>query len=177
MLQAIAQAASDYVSSPSVLADMVTAAGVSAWTIQKLKQWKSVPWINSHSDGINRAVSLGFALATTLGLHFAYHVDPTGHHAGGILEIGLPTASEFAGTIWRTGGSYLMQQAAGRGFIKHEEGLKAADAVADTIKDNRVEIAKVVERADGSVLKLKEPAKVDLDEHVDFPWTKRQGEQ
>lgn len=170
MLLQAAQVASDYVSSPSVLADMVTAAGLSAWTINKLKQWKAVPWVNQNSDRINRAVSLAFALATTLGLHFAYHADPAGHHAGGILEIGLPSASEFIGTVWRTGGSYLMQQGAIRGFITHEEGLKAADAVADTIKDNKQQLAQVIER-DSSVLKLREPDRLAAEVPVEFPWT------
>ncbi len=171
LLQTVAQAANDYLGAPSPLANMVTAAGVSAWTINKLKQWDRVPWINQNSDLINRAVSVGFALATTLGLHFAFHDDTTGVHHGGILEVGLPSGGEFLGAMWRTLGSYIMQQGAVRGFIKHEEGLKAADSVADTIKAHREEIAAVVERKDESVLKLREPRDMAGDVPVEFPWT------
>lgn len=168
LLQAAAQVANDYLSAPSPLANMVTAAGVSAWTINKLKQWNGVPWINQNSDRINRAVSLTFALVTTAGLHIAFHDDLTGARH---VEIWLPSASEFLNAVWRTLGSYIMQQGALRGFVTHEPGLKAADAVADVVKDHKEQIAAVVEREDASMLKLNGPAKVAEDVPVDFPWT------
>lgn len=178
LLQAAAQVAKDYIEQPSPLANMLTAAAVSAWTIKKLKEWQRIKWINENSDKINRAVSVGFALATTLGLHIAFHDDATGINHGGILELGLPSASEFFAAIWRTLGSYMLQQGALRGFMTHEAGLKAADAVADVVQDNKERIAAVVEREsapDGSVLKLREkpPAAMAEDVQLEFPWTTR----
>lgn len=171
LLQAAAQAATDYLGAPSPLANMVTAAAVSAWTIKKLKEWNRVPFINQNSDAINRTVSVGFAFITTLGLHIAFHDDATGAHHGGILEIGLPSTTEFLNALWRMLGSFMLQQGALRGFMEHEKGLKAADSVADVVQGHKEQIAAVVERADGSVLKLRELPKVADEVPVEFPWT------
>ena len=179
LLQAVtaaATSANDYLGSPSPLANMLTAAGVSAWTIKKLKEWNKVKWINDNTDKINRVVSVGFALATTVGLHFAFHDDVTGVHHGGILEVGLPSASEFLGATWRTLGSYMLQQGALRGFLTHEEGLKAADIVADTVKEKKEELAEVVLRKDDTVLKLREPEpkpRTADDVPIDWAWNKK----
>jgi hypothetical protein len=174
LLQMAAQTANDYLSSPSVLADQVTAAGLSAWLIQRLKASRQIPFINEHSDWINRVLSLGFALATTLGMHFAWHSDVS--HGGGVLLIGLPPMSEFLSGVWRTAGSFVMQQVAYRGFIKHEPGLQAVDVVAEVVAGHKEELAAVVENQDNSVLKLKEPISPVMpfrpDVPIDWEWGK-----
>jgi hypothetical protein len=179
MLLEAAAVANDYITNSSPLANMLTAAGVSAWTIKKLKEWNRVTWINNNSDKINRAISVGFALATTWGLHFAFHDDTSGIHHGGILEIGLPSASEFLNASWKTLGSYMLQQGALRGFVEHEKGLRAVDTVAEKVEENKDKLAKEVEHADDSdttALKLREPRKVEPppgDGPIDWKWNSK----
>lgn len=174
LLQAAAQV-NDYLSAPSPLGNMVTAAGISAWAIHRMKEWHKIPWINDNSDKINRAISALLALATTLGLHFAFHTDTTGVHHGGIIEIGLPNATEFVEAAWRTLGSYIFQQAAVK-QLSHEAGRKAVDVVAETVKEKKEELALEVEKAsapDGSVLGLKEPSRLKSDDTLKWEWDKK----
>lgn len=171
MLLEIAAAAQDYLASPPGLADQITAAGLSAWIIQKLKCWPQFKWVNQHTDQVNRIVSGVFAVGTTLGIHAIWQRTA---ETGGVLTIsGIPTMEEALPMVWKAGGSFIMQEIIYRGFMKHEPGLQAADAVADVVADNKEKLAEVVARRDDTVLKLREPRQVASDVPLDFPWSQK----
>lgn len=138
MLAEAVAAASDYLQSPSVLADQITAAGLTAWFIQKVKCWPQFRWVNEHSDQVNRLVSLTMALITTVGIHWAWEGSA---EKGGILTLRLPPAQEFLSLAWRTGGSFIMQELVYRGVIKHEPGQSAVDTVARELEVHKDEVA------------------------------------
>jgi hypothetical protein len=157
-LQAATAVAQDYLNSPSVLADQITAAGLNAWLIQRLKNWPQLTWVSENSTKINRLISVGLALATTVGIHWAWKGSIS---AGGIFTLNLPPnfPQVIMSLLWRTGGSFVMQELVYQGVIKHEAGKVAADVVAGAVVEHKDELAGVVvdeglKHDPGSLLKL-----------------------
>lgn len=180
MLLEIAAAAQDYLSEPSPLADQITAAGISTWLINVMKKsnLKQFSWINEHSIFVNRAVSAGFAIVSTSGIHMLWHGNGESMSAGGTFTLVLASGwmGELQRSTWKTLGSYFMQQFATRMFFQHEKGKQAVDTVADVVEQHKEKIAEVVAERDTTVLKLGErkppplPKEAYRDAPIDWGW-------
>jgi hypothetical protein len=141
-----AQAANDYLASPSPLADQLTAAFVSSWVIQQAKKTNlpGLGWINAHSVWVNRALSVGFAIATTSGIHAFWRGNHTGDGGTFVLALADGWRTELGSAVWKTISSFVLQQGIYQGILKHESGASAADIVAGKVAEKGDELANVV---------------------------------
>lgn len=174
MLLEIAAATQDYLSDPSPLADQITAAGISTWLMNLMKksEWPVFRRVTEHSTFINRAISAGFAIASTSGIHLLWHGNGDSVAAGGAFTIMLANGwmGELQRSTWKTLGSYFMQQFASRMFFEHEKGREAVDTVAEVVEGHKAELAAVVENKDPSILKLGTPVKKTTEADMPIDW-------
>ena len=75
-----------------------------AYFIESLKKSSRIGWINQHTKGLNRVLSLVLAFATSVGITYSF--DPT---VGTLVIDGLTWAA-ITTTAWETLKQYVNQQ-------------------------------------------------------------------
>lgn len=70
---------------PQVLTNQAVYGVVGNYVIGWLKRTRWVPFINAHSQKVNRALTIGIALVSALGIEYSYSYTPQGHF---LLDLG-----------------------------------------------------------------------------------------
>lgn len=94
---------------PQILADQMIYSGVLVFLMNKLKQWKAVPFINQYSHKLNNYIHIVTSFVAAAGINYNYSYAPTVDHGTiTIVLTGVSLASlvSFAKT-WVV--SYMMQ--------------------------------------------------------------------
>jgi hypothetical protein len=80
----------------SVLLDQAGIAVAVVHGLELVKSWTKIPWLNEHSDQLNRMVSFAVALLTSIGISIAVSGDA---HTGGVITITVPSAAAIFTTV------------------------------------------------------------------------------
>ena len=91
----------------------VTAGAACAYVLRLLQQWKALPWVTSHTTGINTAIRLILSGAATLGISWQWAAADTGGHT---LTIAIPSAMVVLHGAWQWFGQYALQHGWGQLF-------------------------------------------------------------
>jgi lipoprotein signal peptidase len=85
------------VDATSLLSSQLGGAAACAYLLNLLQKWSKTPWITEHTAGINRVVRAALALATTVGIGWAWSSTADNSH---ILMITIPPALSIMHGVW-----------------------------------------------------------------------------
>lgn len=93
---------------PQILADQMIYSGVLVFVMNKLKQWKKIPFITQYSHKINNYIHIGTSLLAAAGINYNYSYVPDANGTVTIVLTGISLATliSFVKT-WIV--SYMMQ--------------------------------------------------------------------
>jgi len=80
----------------TLLSTQLGGAAACAYLLNLLQKWSRTPWITEHTAVINKMVRAGLALATTVGISWAWSAAGDAH----VLMITIPSAAVLAHGIW-----------------------------------------------------------------------------
>lgn len=76
----------------SEITQQAAIAMIAVWILELIKRWSKIPWVSANTSKANRLVSVVMAVASGIGITFAWHgsfID------GGQLIITVPSAADL----------------------------------------------------------------------------------
>lgn len=89
----------------SMVATQFGGAAACAYILNLAQRWTKIPWITEHTTGINRVVRAVLALATTIGIGWAWSSGAAGSH---VLSITIPSGVDLIHGLWHWFVQYAM---------------------------------------------------------------------
>lgn len=98
------------------MATQIVLSGLVSYSIEFVKTWAKVPWINASTRNVNRAVSAAIAFFVAIGIHYQFDVQ-----AGSLVITGLTLQNLLHG-CWEWARQIVWQQLIYNGVIKKGQG-------------------------------------------------------
>lgn len=101
----------------TILSSQLGAAAGCAYFINLLQRWSKTPWITEHTEGINRGFRAALALATTIGIGWAWAPSIAGAH---VLSITIPSVADLMHGSWHWFCQYAFTHVVGSALQKNQ---------------------------------------------------------